>query len=240
MRPEGFKDSRPLWFPQRLPYRQYRVWSGVSPAGTEFLSSLRELPAAIWLTQGPTLRAWRIAMIAPDQDAFGVDLEWYATDSAGFIGYFTTGGSALIPRIESETLRSTSEIMDGYLPMLRSVGEPNVNPVALSRGRRGSVSEDPLFYIRSWTERAEKGFYCYDALDVTRARSPYIVIAWPKVALRIDHLPGAIAALVSAIRLPLPFSVAREIDLARVTPILMRTTETGDSTRRNLRCDGVG
>lgn len=111
----------------------------------------------------------------------GGDRDWFAVDRAGEIGFFTTFGSGLVPRLLLTMGDSDLKALGEYfsnLPsvtkaVLRSAALAQVNPAVpdpptglLARARQArSRSSDPLdsSKLGGWIDMARRGLFAFDA-----------------------------------------------------------------------------
>src|SRR5262249_30305721 len=86
------------------------------------------------------------AMPISDIEEETLDLDWFALDRNGYIGYFTTGGMGDLPQTVREgcSVDSLARVTDFFLESVKPRATPIVNP-ALTRYVRISEASSPAF-----------------------------------------------------------------------------------------------
>ena len=134
-------------------------------------------------------------MIRPEEEA-DLDLDWFALDSQGHVGHFTTGGCGALPR--SAAAGEDLEKVRDYFRALPEIGASVLNRDRLSGIRLHPFDKaEPRESVRYWADSAARGLFAYDYLEDRRRRPrPYWVVARPEVPLVADELPPDVRAVV--------------------------------------------
>jgi hypothetical protein len=136
-------------------------------------------------------------MIREDEEP-DVDLDWFAVDSQGSVGHFTTGGCGALPRSAAASRQDLDAVRAFVL------GSPETTLAIVNPHRSASirlfptVKSEPVAPLRPWTATAARGLYAYDFIDDRRRRPrPYLLVARPELPLHADELPPDIRAIVA-------------------------------------------
>lgn len=105
-----------------------------------------------------------------ERDINGFEFDWFAVDSEGNIGHFSTAGFGPTPHtVEIESHDSAYEFFCG----LEELGDYELLT------RRGGSNND-------WIHTAKCGVFSY---DWKHGEGPYLMIARPKVPIKLSALP---------------------------------------------------
>lgn len=113
----------------------------------------------------------------------GGEFDWFAVDSAGFVGHFSTAGFGPVPAL----LLAQLPRIEGLAEAMRTL------PI------RGDASGHLPGNIADWLEMARRGCYSF---DWQHWRGPYRRAASPSCTLNWRDLPAALAALVRLVEFP--------------------------------------
>ena len=111
----------------------------------------------------------------------GGDCEWYAVDSSGQIGFFTSAGEGDLPELYWPIPTMLGELAETVAQMPEICGHEFV-----AERRSGDY--------RSWTDAADKGMYGYD-YDLYEKRG-YMLMTIPGRPLRIGDAVAAWACVL--------------------------------------------
>jgi len=148
----------------------------------------------------------------PYDEEFTRDWDWYAVDSLGLLGHFTSAGFRRLPESVRADLEGTEACLEyfdrgtnvrcGYTIRedLESCIGAFHNPDQRER------------YLRSFAHMASKGLFSFDTKPLSAGPGSYLLVARPKSPLRLDDLPAPIAQLVRKTRYPLSFENVLLID----------------------------
>lgn len=103
-------------------------------------------------------------------ELWGQEFDWFAVDSAGHIGLFSSAGSGLVPE------------------HVRGFGEPYEHVATLLEISR---------LEHTWQDAARAGLHAYDCRV---HRGPYRRVGRPEAPLRFENLPEEIRAVVGLAR----------------------------------------
>jgi len=139
-----------------------------------------------------------------------LDLDWFALDSAGAVGHFTTGGCGALPRSVATSCDADRQALRDYLLSLPDAGRALFNTawdaqIRLTPQNRAAPGE----VFRPWLRSAARGLYAFDYVEDRRRRPrPYRVVARPEVPLKADELPPDVRAVLGR-------TVLRDVVFAR-------------------------
>jgi hypothetical protein len=118
------------------------------------------------------------------EELYGWEFDWFAIDSDGHIGHFSSAGHGFIPQVALEDTEAQSRLRK-YL--LESAGTTSA---VLVTDRGGDYSE--------WLKIVSHGIFSY---DFEIYHGPYALIARPVKARLISEFPENIQATIQIIRL---------------------------------------
>jgi hypothetical protein len=132
-----------------------------------------------------------------------LDLDWFALDSQGSVGHFTTGGCGALPRSAAAS-REDLDLVRTYVLACPETTSAIINPNRSASIRLfASVKPEAAASLRPWTATAARGLYAYDFIDDRRHRPrPYLLVARPELPLHADELPAEIRGIVGRTVLP--------------------------------------
>jgi hypothetical protein len=124
------------------------------------------------------------------------DLDWFCTDDAGHVGYFSTETQELPPSVKAATTELT--VTARYLwEKLKYESDFRVDPkLAMEIPDRSNRDER---YLRSFTLLASKGIFTFDAAEYPQTH--YFRVAIPTRPLHLYDLPDNIAKIVARTKL---------------------------------------
>lgn len=150
------------------------------------------------------------AFTAQDQqnqhDVFGgLDVDWFATDSLGQIGYFTSAGCGPIP-VAIAGFRDQLSAIHDYLLKLPADRSPGieVNPILAAPNVVVAMHGVYESYRNEILEMGRRGIFCFDA-DTTGI-SGYVRLLKPDSPLLISELPEFPRAEIASVILPCDFA----------------------------------
>ncbi len=134
---------------------------------------------------------------------YGLDLEWYAIDTFGFIGKFTTGYGP-IPKIVFDNEKIYDSIII-FFKELKMRSEAKLIKSIRKRQAKGDGNyQDAL-------EESKKGIYIYDFKD---CYGPYELIAYPlNNPLKIEQLPLEISS--NLLKFSFSFSDKKNLSISK-------------------------
>jgi hypothetical protein len=109
----------------------------------------------------------------------GGDADWFAVDSKGNLGHFTSAGCPFIPKFFQAHL-------DALLRLQRVVA--NLRDVG---GYRFMTKREPGCQYESWTDTARKGLFGYD-YDLYHLTG-YILLTVPDCPIHVEDLPALLS-----------------------------------------------
>ncbi len=122
----------------------------------------------------------------------GLEFDWLACDSDGFVALFSTAGFGPVP----EELPAMVDAVDAVLDRMRAL--------PLTGDEHGTADPD------EWIAAAQRGFF---AFDWAHGHDRYEVEALPTRPVRIDEIQDeAIREMISRVRIPVRFSHLHWVD----------------------------
>ncbi len=121
---------------------------------------------------------------------YGIDYEWFASDSDGHIARFTTAGVGPLPEVVLAGLSLHVAMSDA----LRNLPERCLASLLVSLPK----PDDFIFC-------ATRGLFAYDYVDIHRTinlSGCYEVLSLPGIPLRISDLPGQFHSLLQEVVIP--------------------------------------
>lgn len=122
-------------------------------------------------------------MALTEEDARGLEFDWLATDSQGFVGLFSTAGGGYTP----PTFLEDTEAYDRAIEMI--LAQPVRTNASCERELHPKLTN-------TWRMMAERGVFAFDS-DLFGG--PYRRIATPDVPVRAEQLPAAVAEVARRI-----------------------------------------
>ena len=146
------------------------------------------------------------------------DLDWFASDKYGRIGWFTSGFWGHVPKSVADELPHLDHLMDYFVegPLL---GERGPAEIADHLNLPGPISSWDRYgqYVEGVVRMAKKGLFCFDVMKVTgndyQTRG-YDRIAVPASALTLADVVPEIAAVLVRIRLDCSFQECEQLGLS--------------------------
>jgi hypothetical protein len=133
-------------------------------------------------------------------DLEGLDLAWFATDSLGYIGFFTTGGWGPVPR-SAIVSRASLDKLHRYF--FKEAHRQTASADAPGWEARAGISQEDAranpIRNQQWRDMAEKGLYAYDAYQHRNHPAAYFKRATPTIPIRVDDLPEDVRQLLNTI-----------------------------------------
>lgn len=125
------------------------------------------------------------------------DIDWFAADKDGHLGFFTTGGCGPVPRsvcASNTDLKTVQEFFWNHLPLTGEAIE--------STGWETRARVDPsdkvacALSLKDFVAMARRGLFSFDADAWAKRPVPYFRIAMPSQPARIDSLPPHVHRIV--------------------------------------------
>lgn len=139
----------------------------------------------------------------------GIDVQWFATDLVGQIGYFASGGLAPIPDgVTSDGAKTFQTLLDSLLESTNMIAEDLGIPPWVDQGAK--VPAVFAKYRAVIVGLAKRGIYCYDCSQ-SGELGGYFRIAFPRPALRLDTIPVTLRRGLEGIRLSCDFGESESL-----------------------------
>jgi hypothetical protein len=135
------------------------------------------------------------------------DLEWFAIDTGGAVGCFTTGGRGFLP----PEVKGCREDVASLANYFRNAEANGAGRVAASVGEHVMKSSDQNTYLGDFLAMASKGIYSFDCLMERIRPSPYFLVAIPSRPINVSELPLHLQTCLMKNRLRIPFCAATVI-----------------------------
>ncbi|WP_397458929.1 hypothetical protein AB3464_03125 [Pseudomonas asplenii] len=137
------------------------------------------------------------------------DLDWFASNSEGFVFHFSTGGRGSV-LLE---VRSSLYNYEALYEYFESLPESFDAEVVGSRHSRFNDDGQRERYLKSFVAMAKKGLFSYDAdLDGEVGDSGgYVLIVKPDIGIRYLDLPDSIKDMICILPLKISMYLGRDI-----------------------------
>lgn len=129
-------------------------------------------------------------------EIIGMDLEWFACDSLGYLGYFSLCMVSRVPVSVASDAAALEQVADYFERLPKSSQAVPVVEVDWE-------SQD------DWIRAAERGFFAYDGSS--GAPPLYRMLVAPERPMRISDLEPRIAEIIGRTKATIDFSSHREI-----------------------------
>jgi hypothetical protein len=124
------------------------------------------------------------------------DLEWFAVDKHGAIGFFTTGGFGILP----ESIRASKEDTEVVRDFFWNI-QPKCTSAHISERARDIFewkNEDQQnTHMQSYLDMSCRGVFSYQAVATSTRPNAYHRVAVPQAPIRIYDLPEAIRTILA-------------------------------------------
>ena len=124
-------------------------------------------------------------MSATPEDIRGTEHDWLAVDRDGNVALFSTAGGSAAPPAYLRNIDGYVEAIDAILALPGPTG----------------VAPQPPRWDNTWREVADRGLFAYDG-DYNRG--PYRLLERPALAVAVNALSPAIAAVCARVRFAHP------------------------------------
>lgn len=143
------------------------------------------------------------------------DLDWFALDKTGHLGYFASGGLGAVPRSVADDIDSTFVVLDYVKKHFAEVQECNVNAEALAKTKLGGRDQSSVAaFYRDFVSMAKRGLYAFNAHLWPEGRTPYYRVATPINPRSVTEVPSDIAEILKRTTLArIVFAEADEFDV---------------------------
>ena len=121
--------------------------------------------------------------MSSDRNILGTEFDWFAVDSDGHVGHFSSAGFGQVPKVAE----ANAELHDRVLELLQKA--PASGKSSFERGV-GKGCED-------WLKIAQHGIFSF---DWKHWNGPYARIATPASPVLLDQLPEEVRSTASRIR----------------------------------------
>jgi hypothetical protein len=148
----------------------------------------------------------------PYDEEFTRDWDWYAADSKGLIGHFTSAGFRQLPSSIRADLEATEACLEYFERGAKLRCGYTVSEDLESHVGTFPNPDKRERYLRSFIQMASKGLYSFDTKPLWTGPGFYLLVARPDLPLRLDTLPLSIAEIVRKTRYPLSFENALRIE----------------------------
>ena len=147
-----------------------------------------------------------------EDDVYGMDWDWFASDRDGHVAHFTTAGMRPLP----ESVRSSREQLE-QLSSYFTDRAPIRGSALLTPGldrRRGAFNK-PVNWS-CFLHMAARGLYSYNTELIHSADAEYYLVATPDQPLALDDLPEGVRYAVRRTVLSISFATATRIAEAQM------------------------
>ena len=144
------------------------------------------------------------------------DLDWFALDSLGFVGHFTSNGTLAVP---VEVASSREDLESAFQWFERRPRIPGTSDLSRNVTRwvpylNVASPERREIYIDASAEWSDRGLYSFNVDNRDGAPStPYYNVTRPHNPLSVTALPRELQVYLESMRLPVVFS---EVDTVTV------------------------
>ena len=148
-------------------------------------------------------------------EEFTKDWDWFAVDTTGSIGHFTSAGLRALPKSVKGNADAVAKLAQYFLVDLSRQGAFLVTKLAETRIPRPNDSESRGRFLASFAAMASKGIFSYNSDMIRGQNSGYYLVARPLDELKLTDLPPSIGALLERTRTSLNFDEnerIRELD----------------------------
>ena len=114
-------------------------------------------------------------------DIEGSEFDWFAVDSQGRVGHFSTAGLGAVPKIVLEHISQTESLAEDLLGL----------PVV------GQAAGHLVGNITDWLEMARRGVYSF---DWQHSNGAYRLAATPSSELKVGTLPESMQTTLSKVK----------------------------------------
>lgn len=129
-----------------------------------------------------------------DDEEFACDWDWFAVDTDGHIGHFTTAGLRPLPKSVKRD-KKESELLIQYFEKSKPTSNFLIRPQAkFDSGGWGLGGKDR--YIKSFADMSTKGLFSYDTEMIRAPIARYYLVTVPERPLQIDEVPDVIRKLL--------------------------------------------
>lgn len=142
-----------------------------------------------------------------EYEYYGTDLDWFATDTNGYVVHLASGGGAL----PAPVVAILQEVLDPVFAHLYALPERSRNvriaPYALQH----------YGWLDAYRHYAHRGLFSFNKTDMEIITDMnYRLVAAPEDALLLEELPADVAGMVARIRLPFAVVDRTAFDVARL------------------------
>ena len=115
------------------------------------------------------------------------DIDWFALDSEGFVGHFTTGGRGALPRSIASSAEDLKRVTDYFSKQISA----NTSSV-ISSGVELHVSlrdeAQRARYLEDFKRMACRGLFSFDFLQTSKRPTGYFLVAKPLIPLHVGGI----------------------------------------------------
>lgn len=143
-----------------------------------------------------------------------LDLDWFAIDSTGIVGHFTSSGTIAVPTSVSASKERLEEIYQWMYRRPREVDQHAFCESAkkYSAWLRQGSAEQTFAYYEAYAEWADRGMYSFNIGNKGGWPStPYFLVAKPMQPLHESEIPEPIWGLLRETRIDISFEETTSI-----------------------------
>jgi hypothetical protein len=136
-------------------------------------------------------------MAISDIDQETQDLEWFAIDACGSIGFFTTGGVGVLPATVAVSANDQQVVADFFWNTLIPSASANLSDG--TQVLQDQIQNDStLGQFRDWLQMAARGLYGFDYQPARVRPTPtYNRVTVPTTPLRVELLPHHVQEILA-------------------------------------------
>jgi hypothetical protein len=149
-----------------------------------------------------------------DNEQMTLDLDWFATDSAGHLAHFASAGRPL-PVSVAASKEENSLVREFFrsLPATRSACEVDSE---LAKFVVFENSEQRSRYLNDFQSMGSRGLYSYDT-PLSEGQKLFFRVCSPQEHLTLSDLPSEVAAIVQRTVFPGRFANSSTISLGGIS-----------------------
>lgn len=131
-----------------------------------------------------------------EMDEFDRDWDWFAVDTDGSIGHFTSAGQQALPKSVKRDRESALRLMEYFLKEAPKSVSYTVHPEAEKRSGGWRNEFERNRYLNSFVNMAATGLFSHDT-EMYGRDTGYFLIGVPQHPLLIHELPPEIRDLLT-------------------------------------------
>lgn len=142
------------------------------------------------------------------------DIDWFAADREGNLGYFTTGGRGALPHSIAMSIDAMSEVLTFILNSLEELPDYEISRDALSKAE--VLASDQIAvrrYMNDFAAMAKRGLYAFDAYLWPEGGNPYFRVAVPVEPRGLSDLSSEIAGVFEQTKFDVSFASVDDLNV---------------------------